>query len=150
MSSDSGDVVSRRAFIRLSAASIAIPLLPGCAAEKPSVVETKSLPLGRDQPFDTDWRFYLGSGSGFEATEFDDSTWRYLTLPHDWSIEDLAPQGGTERIGPFDKTSAGGTATGFTLGGEGWYRKHLVRRGCQPVGASKFYSRASIWIATCG
>jgi beta-galactosidase len=42
----------------------------------------------RDIYFDNDWRFHLGDALGAERVEFDDSAWRKLSLPHDWSIED--------------------------------------------------------------
>ena len=43
----------------------------------------------RDQSFDADWRFLRGDAPGAEAPAFDDSSWRLLDVPHDWSIEDL-------------------------------------------------------------
>ena len=43
----------------------------------------------RDRSFDNDWRFLQGDIPGAEAPAFDDSSWRKLDLPHDWSIEDL-------------------------------------------------------------
>jgi beta-galactosidase len=60
--------------------------------------------------FNDDWKFYKGDALGAEAEAFDDSGWRPLTLPHDWSIE-----------GPFDQKWASGT--GYLPGGIGWYRK---------------------------
>ncbi len=38
----------------------------------------------RERSFDADWQFLRG-----EAPDFDDSTWRSIDVPHDWSIEDL-------------------------------------------------------------
>ena len=99
------------------------------AASVPTAVATSSeIALGRGQAFDLGWRFYRGEGEGFEAPAFDDSAWREVDLPHDWSIEDLAPvpaQVPPRIVGPFDRKAEGGTATGFTVGGEGWYRKHF-------------------------
>lgn len=46
----------------------------------------------RDQSFDSDWRFLRGDAPGAENPSFDDSTWRKLDVPHDWSIEDLPPR----------------------------------------------------------
>ncbi len=43
----------------------------------------------RDRPFDSDWRFLRGDAPGAEQRSFDDSHWRTLDVPHDWSIEDL-------------------------------------------------------------
>ncbi len=46
---------------------------------------------GRSQSFDFGWRFLKGDASGAEKPGFDDSQWRTVDLPHDWSIEDLEP-----------------------------------------------------------
>ncbi|QDU58340.1 glycoside hydrolase family 2 TIM barrel-domain containing protein [Aeoliella mucimassa] len=46
----------------------------------------------RDLAFDSDWRFVRGDVQGADLPEFDDSAWRVLDLPHDWSIEDLPPR----------------------------------------------------------
>lgn len=82
-------------------------------------------PGGRRQPFDEDWRFMLGEQTGAENRAWDDTSWRSVDLPHDWSIEDQPGQTPGAVVGPFDKRSIGGTATGFTNGDEGWYRKHF-------------------------
>jgi hypothetical protein len=60
--------------------------------------------------FNTGWKFFKGDGQGFEKAAFDDSGWRTLTLPHDWSVEE-----------PFSEAWASGT--GYLPGGIGWYRK---------------------------
>lgn len=44
-----------------------------------------------DRPFSSDWRFMRGDAQGAEQPGFDDSSWRVLDVPHDWSIEDLPP-----------------------------------------------------------
>jgi beta-galactosidase len=43
----------------------------------------------RDQSFDSSWRFLRADAPGAEGPGFDDSSWRELDVPHDWSIEDL-------------------------------------------------------------
>ena len=43
----------------------------------------------RDRSFDSGWRFLRAEAPGAEASGFDDSKWRTLDVPHDWSIEDL-------------------------------------------------------------
>lgn len=48
----------------------------------------------RDQSFDSGWRFLRADAPGAEAAAFDDSNWRPLDVPHDWSIEDLPPREG--------------------------------------------------------
>jgi len=68
--------------------------------------------------FDADWRFQRGGAQGAERPDFDDSKWRKLDLPHDWSIEDLP---GTRS--PFDPEAISQVSGGFTTGGTGWYRK---------------------------
>jgi beta-galactosidase len=62
--------------------------------------------------FDAGWRFMLGDPAGAERPAFDDSKWRRLDLPHDWSIE-----------GTPDEHAPGGGRMGFLPGGVGWYRK---------------------------
>ncbi len=39
------------------------------------------------ESFDWGWRFSRGDFPGAHMTEFSDSGWRALDLPHDWSIE---------------------------------------------------------------
>ena len=45
----------------------------------------------REMPFDADWRFFRGDAAEASEPRFDDSSWRRVDLPHDWSIEDLPP-----------------------------------------------------------
>jgi len=68
--------------------------------------------------FDAGWKFYRGGAQGAENPSFDDSRWRIVDLPHDWSIEDLP---GTDS--PFNVNAISQVNGGFTTGGTGWYRK---------------------------
>jgi beta-galactosidase len=68
--------------------------------------------------FDKGWRFHLGGSLGAESARFNDSGWRTVDLPHDWSIEDLP---GTKS--PFQPTAISQVGGGFSTGGTGWYRK---------------------------
>ena len=78
----------------------------------------------RDQSFNAGWKFILDSvASGQELTEFNDSPWQNVDLPHDWSI--LAKKD-TGYTGPFSRKSPGATSTGYAMGGTGWYRKHFT------------------------
>lgn len=79
--------------------------------------------IRRESFFDDDWKFQKGEIAGAELTNFNDKAWRTVDLPHDWSIENLPNQSPGEVIGPFSKQSIGTTATGYTIGGTGWYRK---------------------------
>jgi len=62
--------------------------------------------------FDQEWRFHLGDIPEGRWREPDDSTWRLVDLPHDWSIE-------LER----DPANPSGSAGGYFPMGLGWYRK---------------------------
>lgn len=116
---------NRREALGLAAGAVA--LAGGIEGVAEGVVPLRSAlgAMSRGQTFDDGWRFHLGGGDGFEAPALDDGGWRRVDLPHDWSIEDLSGQDGKNRIGPFDRNAVGGTATGFTDGGEGWYRRHF-------------------------
>jgi beta-galactosidase len=46
----------------------------------------------RERSFDSGWRFWRADAPGAEAPGFDDSGWRLLDVPHDWSVEDLPPR----------------------------------------------------------
>jgi beta-galactosidase len=79
-----------------------------------------------DRSFDSGWRFLRADAPGAEAPSFDDSQWRALVLPHDWSIEDLPSTNGAPPS-PFNSAgSAGGRDTGYVVGATGWYRKHFT------------------------
>lgn len=62
---------------------------------------------------DFNWRFHLGDVIDAYNPEFDDSNWRIVNLPHDWSIE-----------GEFSNKYA--SCTGYLPGGVGWYRKEFT------------------------
>ena len=74
--------------------------------------------------FNASWKFSQSDVGGGETVNLNDAGWRTVELPHDWSIEDL-PNQLDSVIGPFSKRSIGRTATGHTVGGTGWYRKHF-------------------------
>lgn len=61
------------------------------------------------------WRFQAGASDVEQVTssDFDDSQWRTLDLPHDFQFEQ-----------PWDEKAGG--ARGFKQPGEGWYRKSFV------------------------
>jgi len=65
-----------------------------------------------NEKFNDQWRFSLIDDSSASYTDFDDTAWRILNLPHDWSIE-----------GKFDKNNPSGIGGGALPGGIGWYRK---------------------------
>lgn len=121
--------LDRRSVLLSSAVAVSLLAAPQVlAAQLPSEA------TGRRRPFDDGWLFWRGVGEGLEAPGLDDRAWRPVDLPHDWSIEDLPDQRDTPQgpIGPFDAKAEGGGSTGFTVGGEGWYRKRF--RLAQPRG----------------
>ncbi|HVQ37225.1 MAG TPA: glycoside hydrolase family 2 TIM barrel-domain containing protein, partial [Pyrinomonadaceae bacterium] len=79
-----------------------IVLLTAAAAEAQS---------RRQLPIETGWRFSLSDPVDAEQATFDDSKWRRVDVPHDWSIE-----------GPFDEKNPTGGAGAYLPSGVGWYR----------------------------
>ncbi len=80
---------------------------------------------GRIISFNEGWRFMKDTLSGAESPDFNDSGWRIIDVPHDWSIEDLPGQNGVDIIGPFDKSAIDKGTSGYLVGGTGWYRKNF-------------------------
>lgn len=90
--------------------------------------------------FNKDWKFYLGDDSLARFANYDDSKWRKLSLPHDWSIE-------SNFIKDAPATNQGGSLPG----GIGWYRKAFVL----PLSAKQknitiefdgVYQNSEVWI----
>jgi beta-galactosidase len=67
---------------------------------------------GERVSFNQNWRFHLGDVANGQDATLNDSQWRRLNLPHDWSIE-----------GEFSENHPAGTGGGALPGGVGWYRK---------------------------
>jgi beta-galactosidase len=64
--------------------------------------------------FTTGWRFLQSDAPGAQSQSFDDSAWKAVTLPHDWSI-----------AGPVEENAPSRAAGGFFPTGIGWYRHTL-------------------------
>jgi beta-galactosidase len=112
--------VTRRSVLLASTAAPAAGLL--LATPAAGAAESAGSASGRrTAPLRDGWRFALVNPGGITdptgeyadaaAPGYDDSGWREIAVPHDWSIE-LAP------------TTQNGTTsgTGFFPGGLGWYR----------------------------
>ncbi len=69
--------------------------------------------FGDASKFNDGWFFSLSDSTTHKDSFFDDSAWRRLDLPHDWSVE-----------GQLSPTLA--SCTGYLPGGIGWYRKHFT------------------------
>ncbi|MFG6685732.1 sugar-binding domain-containing protein [Mariniflexile sp. HNIBRBA6329] len=72
--------------------------------------EEKDIRIVED--FNFDWNFKLGENPGASKLEYQDSDWRKLNLPHDWSIE-----------GEFSEEHPTKPEGGALPAGVGWYRK---------------------------
>lgn len=94
-----------------------VPTTAFAQTRQPQEAETISVGFIKDGErstlFNQNWKFFKGDPVGAEKTNFNDSSWRVLNLPHDWSIEDKF-------------TLQGEAESGFLLGGTGWYRKQFV------------------------
>ena len=103
--------------------SAAMPLASTANAKEPDTLSVQvtaeaesEANEGREiQNFNKDWRFQLGEVKGADAKNFDDSEWRTLNLPHDYSIEN-----------DFDLSSEAKAGGGFLDGGTAWYRKTWI------------------------
>jgi beta-galactosidase len=91
-----------------------------------------------DENFNFGWKFHKGDIQGGEKIVFDDSSWRNVDLPHDWSIE-----------GPFSKENY--SCTAYLPGGIGWYRKSF--RTERNISGRKYsiyfggvYNNSEVWI----
>ena len=96
--------MSGRTTIRgiLPMALIAMAVISACS--KPEPRERTS--------FNEGWKFSRAAGGEEWQGTVDDSGWRLLDLPHDWSIE-----------GEFSDTNPASPGGGALPGGIGWYRK---------------------------
>ena len=65
--------------------------------------------------FDKTWAFEQSDASGADKVNFDDSKWKVLDVPHDWSI-----------LGTVSQSNTTGRGGGFMPSGIGWYRKHFT------------------------
>jgi beta-galactosidase len=90
--------------------------------------------------FDRGWKFHLGDVARGQEASHDDTGWRVLDLPHDWSIE-----------GEFSERNPAGASGGALAGGIGWYRKAFV---IAPVDSTRsvfvefdgVYRNSEVWI----
>lgn len=86
--------------------------LAACLCMLACVVNVWAAGDSRAVSFNKGWKFALGDSPANAAPTLDDSSWRSVTLPHDWAIE-----------GHFSKDNPSGTGGGALPGGIGWYRK---------------------------
>lgn len=90
--------------------------------------------------FDRGWKFNLGQVDQGEQTNLNDSKWRKLNLPHDWSIE-----------GTFSKDNPATPEGGALPGGIGWYRKTFTVPAASKgklmyIDFDGVYQKSDVWI----
>ena len=95
---------------------------------------------GKRAIFNQNWRFQLGDVTNGQGIDLNDSQWRQLDLPHDWSIE-----------GEFSEKAPAGTGGGALPGGIGWYRKSftvpLAAKGKEIfIEFDGVYRNSEVWI----
>lgn len=93
----------KKFFLLLAAAFV----LTAVAAHGQSVRKIENI--------DRDWKFLVGDAENAQDPAYDDSAWRTLDVPHDWSIE-----------GDYDPESPVKRGGGYRSTGIGWYRKVLT------------------------
>jgi beta-galactosidase len=112
---------------------------PGHAAGQPEATSLGASAPGRAiVDFDPGWRFSLGASQAAMQSKFDDSAWRRVDVPHDWSIE-----------GPFAADC--GSGNGFAPGGIAWYRRHFQMPGADrgrlaTLELDGVYDNAEVWL----
>lgn len=89
---------------------------------------------------DNNWKFIQSDLKGAEKQSFDDSKWRTLNLPNDWSIE-----------GKFSKDNPAGVGGGALPGGIGWYRKTFTLTEADTdklvfIDFDGIYRNSEVWI----
>ncbi|MDR7209566.1 sugar-binding domain-containing protein [Flavobacterium piscis] len=83
-------------------------LLIVCASK----IAAQNSSIERKQLFNLDWKFSLGDAAENSSPNLDDTNWRKLNVPHDWSIE-----------GKSEKNNISAGDGGFYPMGTAWYRK---------------------------
>lgn len=89
---------------------------------------------------DKNWKFIQSDIKEAEKPDYDDTKWRTLNLPHDWSIE-----------GEFKEDAATKGPGGYLPTGIGWYRKHFniasTGKGQQfRIEFDGVYMNSDVWI----
>lgn len=111
---------------------ISLMLLSNCNSE-PEIIRSTEM-------FTSDWKFNLGDVPDGYNPGLDDSAWRVLELPHDWSIE-----------GEFSEDHPAGPGGGALPGGIGWYRKsftldEIIKDKQVFIEFDGIYRNSEVWI----
>ncbi|RPI45323.1 MAG: glycoside hydrolase family 2 protein, partial [Bacteroidetes bacterium] len=103
-------------------------------------LDTKNAGPRLQLSFNTGWKFLQDEMEGASQPGFDDSRWRRLNLPHDWSTE-----------GEFSRDHPSTPGGGALPGGIGWYRNTFTipegRTGDRVfVEFDGIYQNSEVWI----
>src|SRR5688572_10878400 len=86
------------------------------------------------------WAFTLADEPDAWAKGYDDSAWRLVRVPHDWSVEQ-------------DFSPSWSSGTGYLPGGIGWYRAHVPLREVGEIAGKHVrlrfdgvYKNADVWV----
>ncbi|TNF40544.1 MAG: glycoside hydrolase family 2, partial [Bacteroidetes bacterium] len=120
----------RQKISRLLIAVILMAVVNGCSRPEPRTHVS----------FNQGWKFALAAGDEAAQPGFDDSGWRELDLPHDWSIE-----------GEFSQDNPATPGGGALPGGIGWYRKTFRmnaadRERLTYISFDGVYRNSEVWI----
>jgi beta-galactosidase len=90
--------------------------------------------------FNKGWKFYLGNDSAASRPSYNDSKWRTLQLPHDWSIE-----------GSFSNQHNTTFNEAALPAGIGWYRKTFLIPAVSKdkrvfINFDGIYKNSEVWI----
>ncbi len=102
--------------------------------------QNQSDPVRTKEKLTKNWKFILADSQEFLAPGFDDSGWRSLNVPHDWSIE-----------GEFSKDNPATPGGGALPGGIGWYRKTFLvpetdKNKLIFIDFDGVYQKSEVWI----
>lgn len=92
----------------------------------------------QEQKLDTGWRFSKTDPGAAMQPRFDDSGWRQVRVPHDWSMDE-----------PFRPEL--GSGNGYAAGGVAWYRRTFRVDAAQQGRVARVtfdgvYERAQVWL----
>jgi beta-galactosidase len=106
--------ITRRALIAQAArGAVLLSAVPRLGFAETQTISPIPSNRSRDS-FDFSWKFFKGDVTGAQVPEFNDTAWRDLDLPHDWSIE-----------GPFGEKEPTSGPGAYLPTGVGWYRKRF-------------------------
>ena len=87
---------------------------------------------------DSAWKFWMGDDPTARQPDFDDSKWRLVDVPHDWTIES-----------PVNPPPTGESNGGYFVHGIAWYRKSFAFSDSTKqvvVAFDGVYMNSDVWI----